>query len=298
MAEQMKIKIAAIDNVSQSYDLICEVKTLQNITKYEHTATQGSLNINDFAYMQEDTTFTPQTLEFKSAPYHGADDDFKNFYRSYNRQFIIEINNNGDIRYVLAKKNSESVQQIASRGRQYFTFSFQTQTYYIKYKSLSYKLTSIDESLPMYSTSVPPGEDAQDYPLQHGSTPDTLDYFKVLLPKNLGDRKMYINNQILDYDANPSFGVNDKWSETYRSFNSSITPIEGMALVVNSFPALKKIEHQDLNNTGQASINVEDLRNFEKQGYLYILPGEQVNLVMTNIREGRIQLYEQYSNVR
>lgn len=299
-----KIWFTDFENANMElFDIVCEdVHMLSEVTELSHEVEHYSLSVNDYTFMQENETHIPQEITFSFVIDKGTTSEqkekaeaFQKFIRATNKQFVLKISEHGNFdvqnaKMVICKKRNEVVKAIYSTNLDEWTVTFVTQSHFIKIKNKFYEAPTEQPGGPWVY--------GDNYPVIYGDSAENISLFRVKKIINHGDKKMYIQNTIYSSLENPSWGINTVPESTYRSFIfTDLLPIDMQvfSVTVNAFPPLKKIIK--LNVQDGTSENIEDKRDYTKQSYLFVEPGESVDIYIRNIEKGFFVFYEQYVNL-
>lgn len=265
----------------ESHDLVCgDFKMLNNKTKSSYKNAFNTLNVPYYGFVNEDNTFIPIEYEFQGVQQISLK-DFQQFLRLENSEFLLEISiKNSDLK-VLCRFASDTINSNGLLTE--YSFKIITNSNFMRVRTLFFELNESDNEDRAYPYT---------YEFKYGESAGTIDFFKVSLGKNEGNKVAFLRVEIDGTTTNPCFGINKKYSNTDEAYESDpdvIVPENGK-LIVSSLPRTKQIT---LNGA-----NIEQRRNRFKQTYLTLEPNKTNSIIFTNVRSGKIEIYEQYSNIQ
>lgn len=265
----------------QSFDLVYgDFKMLNNKTKSKYKNSFSNLNVPYYSFVNEDNTFNPIEYEFQCVEQVDLK-EFQTFLRHENAEFSLEISIKNAELNVLCRFLED---ELSSNGLLVdYNFKIITFTNFMKVRTLFFELVegvTNDNAYP-YTYEFP-----------YGESQGTIDYFRVNLGKIEGNKVAFMVVEINGETTNPCFGIDRKYTDTVQAYESSsdlVIPENGK-LIVSSLPRTKQIT---LNGD-----NIEQRRNRFKETYITLTPNMSHTIVFTNVRSGKIEIYEQYSNIQ
>lgn len=261
-----------------------------NVTKYKYENSHYSINLEGITLSKEDLRHKPMELEFEMMNLEPKKlEEFKLFVREQDARFIMLIEKEENKFYVFVKRKSDTIEPLNTTNYETFKLKMFTESHFIKNYTVRREL----------ETTTPSGVDyPYNYSLLYGASGNSLDFFKVDLPTNKGDRNAYIKVTMFSPNGssiNPKYGLNNKWDATNEAYSAEgVTISQNEKIVVDGAPGSKSILLYNQNNV---PTNVEQLRTRTKQPYVTLPPKTTNYLVFTNVTKVEIQVYEQYTNI-